>query len=300
MNLLRSWLFVPGNHSRRIEKALSLNADAVILDLEDACPVAEKATARSLIIEALSRPRRALAYVRINALSTEFAYGDLLAVIRAGLDGLMLTKVETPDQLRTVDWLVTQLERERGLPVGHIDLVPLVETAAGIAALAAITGASPRVRQIAFGAADLTTDLGITWTRSELELLKFRSDIVTMSRAAGLAPPIDLAWLSIADEEGLKTSIEWGRTLGFQGKLCIHPDHIAKINAAFSPTESQVAKARRVIAAFREAEQRGTAAIQLDGMLVDYAILRQSQRIVELAERIQGESSSARGPSRST
>jgi len=297
MAVLRSMLFAPGNHARRVEKALSGDADAVILDLEDACPTAEKIATRTVVVEALKshRPAGPLGYVRINALTTEFAYGDFLAVARAHVDGIMLTKVESADQLRTADWLLTQLERERALPAGRIDLLPLVETAKGFAAVGEIARACKRVRRLAFGAGDFTTDMGITWSSGELELLKFRSDLVLASRAAQLEPPIDLAWISLQDPRGFEESVRWGRVLGFQGKLCIHPDQVAPINTAFTPSEAQMAKARRVIEAFRQAEERGSAAIQVDGMLVDYPIVYQAQRVLDIAERIRSRTVHAGG-----
>ena len=293
MPVLRSLLFAPGNHARRVTKALASAADAVILDLEDACPVAEKVATRAVVVEALQRvPHEALGYVRINALTTEFAYGDLMATVQAAVDGIMLTKVESADQLRTVDWLMSQLERERGLPAGGIDLLPLVETAKGFAALGEISRACKRVRRLAFGAGDFTTDLGITWSSSELELLKFRGDLVLASRAADLEPPIDLAWIRLDDNTGLTESVRWGRVLGFQGKLCIHPDHIAPINTAFTPTAEQVEKAHRILEAFAKAEASGSAAIQVDGLLVDYPIVLQARRVLEATQRI----SSRRSP----
>jgi len=118
MTVLRSLLFAPGNHSRRVEKCLSLAADAVILDLEDAVANAEKVGTRALIVEALQRPRQPRGYVRINALATEWCYQDLVAVIQQGIDGIMVPKVESAGDLLTVDWLMQSLERERGLPVG--------------------------------------------------------------------------------------------------------------------------------------------------------------------------------------
>jgi citrate lyase subunit beta/citryl-CoA lyase len=296
MTVLRSMLFAPGNHARRVQKALSGEADAVILDLEDACPLGEKVATRAVVVAALSSPRGSLGYVRINALTTDYAYGDLLAVVHTAVDGIMLAKVESADQLRTVDWFISQLERERGLPSGRIDLLPLVETARGFAALPAITRSCERVRRLAFGAGDFATDMGITWTASELELLRFRSDLALASRAAELEPPIDLAWISLKDPKGFEESVRWGRSLGFQGKLCIHPDHVAPINSAFTPTEEQIAKARCVVAAFREAERSGSAAIQLDGMLVDYPIVHQAERILDLAERIRAYQRIPRGP----
>ena len=132
---LRSFLFAPGNHVRRVEKALSLDADAVILDLEDAVATAEKAATREVVAAAFARERRGWLYVRVNAADTDFCYGDLVAIVRPGLDGVILPKVESAAQLATIDWLVSQLERERGLPASGIDLIPIIETAKGLARL---------------------------------------------------------------------------------------------------------------------------------------------------------------------
>src|ERR1700758_4411767 len=129
---LRSFLFAPGNHARRVEKALSFDADAVILDLEDAVATVEKRATRDAVIAALVRSRRALLYVRVNAVDTEFCYGDLVAIVRPGLDGIILPKVESAAGLATIDWLLAQLERERGLPAGAVDLIPIIETARGL------------------------------------------------------------------------------------------------------------------------------------------------------------------------
>ena len=286
MSLLRSLLFVPANHPRRVEKALALDADAVILDLEDACPLAEKVATRPVVVEALRKPRRCLGYVRINALATDLGYGDLCAVVQRGVDGVMLTKVDGPDAIKIADWLMTQLERERGLPPRSVDLLPLIETGAGLANAEAIARASPRVKRMAFGAGDFTLDMGIRWSRDETELLAFRSTLLLASRAAGIEAPIDLAWINTKDAGGFENSLRWGSTLGFQGKLCIHPDHVEPINRAFSPSADDVAKAERIVAEFREAEARGSAAFAIDGALVDYAIVYQAQRVLERAARV--------------
>src|SRR3954468_18169434 len=138
---LRSFLFAPGNHARRVEKALSLDADAVILDLEDAVAIAEKSATREAVVAASARDRRGLLYVRVNAVDTEFCYGDLVAIVRQGLDGMILPKVESAAGLATIDWLLAQLERDRGLPRVGIDLIPIIETARGLDRLGAILGA---------------------------------------------------------------------------------------------------------------------------------------------------------------
>jgi citrate lyase subunit beta / citryl-CoA lyase len=289
MRLLRSLLFTPGNHPRRLGTAFTLNADAVVLDLEDACPVAEKVAARATVVSALQSPRRALGYVRVNALSTEYGYGDLVAVVQHGVDGIMLAKVNASDEIKLADWMISQQERERGLPPGSVDLLPLIETGAGLAAVESIARASKRVRRLAFGAADMTRDLGIEWSREETELLALRTMLVLGSRAAGIEAPIDLAWIAPRDVEGFANSVRSGRVMGFQGKLCIHPDQIQAVNAAFSPTEAQVAKACRVIEVFRDAEVRGVAAVILDGEMIDYALVAQAEQVLARAKRVAGQ-----------
>jgi citrate lyase subunit beta/citryl-CoA lyase len=237
-------------------------------------------------VDALRKPRRGRAYIRVNALSTQWGYGDLVAVVQDGLDGVMLPKVETADELKTADWLIRQLERERGLQAGAIDLLPIIETGLGFAKLSAIAQAGTRVRRLAFGAGDFTLDVGITWSREEAELLPYRSAFVVTSRAAGLEPPLDTVWIHLQDADGFKRSVEHVKAIGFQGKLCIHPDQIAVANAAFSPTEAEIAQARKIVAAFKDAETKGLASIQVDGRFVDYPIVALAQRVLDKADAI--------------
>lgn len=283
MPALRSLLFAPGNHARRVEKALGLPADGVILDLEDAVAISEKAAARPLVVDAFAKPRHGKLYVRVNALSTEWCHADLLAIVQRGLDGIILPKVEAPDQLRAVDWVLTSLERDRGLPIGGIDLIPIIETALGMAEINAICRSGTRTKRIAFGAGDFTLDMGMVWSRSEAELLPHRAACVMASRAAGIEPPMDTVWADLRDAEGFVASARHAAALGFQGKMLIHPDQIADGNAAFTPDAATVAQARRVIAAFEEAEARGLASIQLEGQFIDYPIVQRARRVVEQA-----------------
>lgn len=286
MSVYRSFLFAPGNHPRRVEKALTLDADATILDLEDACPIAEKVATRKVVVAAYQSPRRGLGYVRVNAVSTEWGYGDLVAVVQKGVDGIILPKLETVDELRAVDWVIGNLERERGLPAGGIDLIPIIETAKGMANLRDIASAGSRIRRISFGAGDFTLDLGINWTRAEGELLPYRTECVLASRVGGLEAPLDTVWVDIKDAEGFRASCEHVKGLGFQGKLCIYPDQIPVVNAVFAPTEAEVVWSRKVVAAFAEAEKAGSASIQLEGKFIDYPIVYRAQRIIEMADRI--------------
>ena len=282
---LRSLLFAPGNHARRVEKALSLDADAVILDLEDAVAITEKPATRAMVVAALKRPRKALLYVRVNAADTEFCYGDLTAVVQPGLDGIILPKVETAARMATIDWLLAQLERDRGLPHGGIDLIPIIETARGLQQLDAILAAGARVRRVAFGAGDFTLDVNMIWTRGESELAHARATVVTASRAAGIEAPLDTVWVDLTDPEGLEASARTALALGFQGKMCIHPDQIAAVNRVFTPPTPRSTSPSASVAAFARAEAEGSAAIQLDGKFIDYPIVYRAQRTLQRDRR---------------
>ena len=278
---LRSFLFAPGNHARRVEKALSLDADAVILDLEDAVATAEKAATRGAVAAALTQPRRGLLYVRVNAVDSEFCHGDLAAIVRPGLDGVILPKVESAAGLATIEWLLAQLEREHGLAHRVIDLIPIIETARGLKQLDAILNAATRVKRVAFGAGDFTLDTNMVWSRSESELAQARVAIVIASRAAGIEAPLDTVWVDLADRDGLEASARTAVGFGFQGKMCIHPEQIAVVNQVFTPSEAEIAFAERVAAAFARAEVEGSAAIQLDGRFIDYPIVYRAQRLLQ-------------------
>lgn len=287
MSAFRSLLFAPGNHPRKVEKCLTLDADVAILDLEDAVAVSEKPATREVVVDALSnRPHRGRGYVRVNAVDTPYCWGDLQAVVRPGVDGIVLPKLESAQDLGTVEWTVAQLERERGMEPGRFDILPIVETGKGVAALASICGAGTRVRRLSFGAGDYTLDMGLEWTDGERELDHARSQIVLASRVGGLEPPIDTVFVHIGKVDGFRRSAALARTLGFQGKLCIHPEQVGPANEVFSPTDEEIERARRCIEAFDEAEAAGSASIQLDGEFVDYPIVEKARRVLALAQAL--------------
>jgi citrate lyase subunit beta/citryl-CoA lyase len=290
----RSFLFAPGNHARKVAKVFDCGADHVILDLEDAVAKAEKVATRALVVEALKRPRKGGAYIRVNAFTTEFCYGDAVAVVGPGLDGIILPMVESREQIVAFDWLVGALERERGLPPGGVDIIPIIETAKGIANARAIAAAGTRVKRMAFGAGDYTLDVNMEWTLAESELEHARAEMVVASRAAGLEAPIDTVWVHINDLDGLARSAKRARQLGFQGKMCIYPPQVERVNAAFTPTETEIAFARRVVAAFEQAEREGSSSIQLDGYFIDYPIVYKAQRTLDLVRATEGDSVSSR------
>jgi len=288
MSLNRSFLFAPGNVPRRVEKALTLEADAVIVDLEDSVAASEKAATRKAVAEALTRPRRARGYVRVNAASTAYCYGDLVETIHKGVDGVVLPKVESAGELHAIDWLLSNLERERGLAEGSIDLMPQIETAAGVQRIERIVQAKNlraykgpwRVKRVTFGAGDYANDVGLSPTLEEPELAEARARIVMISRAAGLENPIDSPWFHLKELDAFRRALERSRRGGFQGRLCIHPDQLAPVNAAYLPSAEEIAQAGRIVVAFKEAEAKGAAAIQLDGQMIDYPIVYRAQALL--------------------
>ena len=294
MPLNRSFLFAPGNHPRRVEKALALGADAVILDLEDAVATSDKAAARKPVAEALKGPRRCRGYVRPNAPSSPFCYRDLVETIHDKVDGVVLPKVESAADLHAIDWLMAALEREHGIAEGSIDLIPMVETAAGVARVDRILQARSlrpyrapwRVKRVAFGAADYSLDVGLVPSHEEPELAEARARVVLASRAAGVEGPLDSPWFHLRDMEGFRRAIERSRRGGFQGRLCVHPDQVPVANELFTPSADEVARAERIVAAFSQAEAEGAAAVEVDGQMVDYPIVHRAQALLETMRAI--------------
>ncbi|MFZ0215686.1 MAG: CoA ester lyase [Candidatus Dormiibacterota bacterium] len=284
--ILRSTLFAPANHRRHAEKAVANAADAAILDLEDAVSIAEKPAAREAARELLarSRPPGTVVFVRINGLEGPFAYDDLRAVVGPGLDGIVVPKIESGSQLAIVDWLLRQLERERGLRASSIDLLPIVETARGLTAVDEIAAASARVRRLNFGAGDFTLDTGMTWTPGNPALLWAKVRVIVASRSAGLERPLDTVYPDLRDAAGFEREAVEAKQLGFQGKACIHPSQVEIVHRIFTPSAEEVARAREVTSAFERAVAGGSASIQLDGQFIDYPIAERARRVIQIAE----------------
>lgn len=282
---IRSFLFTPANHPRKVEKVFASGADAIILDLEDACAASEKAASRSVAVAALSAPRSCLGYVRVNASDTEWCFRDLDEVIGPWLDGIVAPKIERPEEIVLIDWMIAQFERERGLPIGAIDLMPIIETGIGLHALDAIIAAGTRIKRVSFGAGDFTRDMGMKWSADEAELAYARGRLILASRVGGLEPPIDTVHIDLADEDSFVHSIITGVKFGFQGKLLIHPKQVELTNQSFMPSPKEIARAQKIVDAFSAAEGAGSASIQVDGYFVDYPIVQKAQHVLALAAR---------------
>lgn len=276
---LRTLLFTPGDQPRKLAKVASFGADAIILDLEDAVAASRKLDARAIVREALPSYAQVPVVVRVNAFSTGLCLDDLAAVVSPALHAVMLPKTEDPAELRAVDERLAVLESEAGLPPGTIRLIPLIETARGVARLEKIADAAPgRVLTLGFGPGDLTTDLGVDLTREGTEILYARSRLVIAARAADLAAPIDGPYLlDLQDREGLIDDTRRSRQLGYGGRAVIYPAHVAPVNAVYAEISAEeLARCREIVAGFEAAEAGGIAALQIGGRLIDYPIYRRA------------------------
>lgn len=290
---IRSLLFTPATSARQVAKALAGDTDGVILDLEDSIAVAEKPqarlTARQTLDGVAAPDARPQIFVRVNGLTTPFAYDDLRTVVGAGLDGVITPKMESASQVMTADWLLTQLERAAGLRQGVIELMPIIETAAGVermTEIAAAARATGRVRRLNFGAGDFSLDTNMTWTAGHEGILWARVQLVIASRAAGLEAPLDTVYAQLHDDDGLRAEAEQAFRLGYQGKACIHPRQVEIVNAVFSPSADEVSQAQMIVNAFAEAEAQGVASMRVGGQFIDYPVAARAQRTLDLAAQI--------------
>jgi len=282
--LRRSLLFMPGDSSRKIEKAVGLHADSIIADLEDAVAQSQKQAARATVIECFQRldfgPVERL--IRMNPVSTHLWEEDLAQTLPARPDGYVLPKTESVEQVQAVSKRLAELEERAGLGVGSTRLLVQIETAMGVVKAAEIAGADSRVDALLFGAEDLAVDMGARRTRRGWEILYARSALITAAAAYGL-PAIDTVFIDLADTEGLVDECRFAQELGFSGKLAIHPRQVEVINRAFSPTQEEIAQAQRLIDAFEKQQAAGTGVFEMDGKMIDMPIVLAARRI--LAQR---------------
>jgi citrate lyase subunit beta / citryl-CoA lyase len=273
---IRSYLYVPGSDPRRIEKALASEADAVILDLEDAVAPNRKEEARTTVAEVLRSEHEKPVFVRINAPDSVLAEEDVEAVAGPRLAGLRLPKTESPEFVRRVAQRLENLGCEAGLQC-------LIESALGLEFAFEIARTHEKVVGMSLGEADLAADLGV---RGDAGLLYARSRLVAATRAAGLPGPVQSVYTNVRDAEGLRRSTMEGKNMGFVGRSAIHPAQIEVINEVFTPTEEEVAEAKDLLARLEESTGTGTGAFALeDGRFVDEAVVGSARLTLALARR---------------
>lgn len=290
MKQYRSVLFVPGNRPDWMDKALRFGPDALILDLEDAVPIAEKIQARQMVRDGIERLRDTGIglTVRLNGIDTGLTGEDIEAVVTEGLVAVAVPKLERVEEILKVDAWVELFERKAGLSIGTVEIMALPETAQGILNAHQLVTACSRVGNIVGSmgsrSGDITMAVGYKWTRGGLETLYMSSHILLAARAAGIEYPLAAASLEVSDTEQVRVQLERAREIGYRGSLLIHPSAIPLANEVFAPTPEEIEWNKGVLRAMAEAEQAGRAAVTYDGMMIDYAHVRNALDLLHQAE----------------
>lgn len=289
MKPIRSFLFVPGNKESMLDKAANAKADALILDLEDSVPHAEKSAARALVArripELIAQGQRI--WVRVNRTAHIYDLDDILAVVQPGVEGIYISKPWGPEDVHMASCMIAEAETRANLPLGSIGLIPLLETARSMQLCFEIAQI-PRVTGIV-GATAKNADVGralkYVWTAEGRESEYMKSRVVMAARAAG-KQPIGGIWQQIKDLEGLARSSAFDRQLGMSGELALHPMQVETINRTYTPTAEEVAFYQGMIDALDAAQKQGRASVMYDGEHIDIAHVKTARDVIALADSL--------------
>ena len=286
----RSFLFVPADSERKLEKARASNADALIIDLEDSVAPESKPAARALVARFLGEADGGEYWVRINPLDTSDSLEDLKAVVPAGPSGIVLPKPESAHDANQLAKLLEVLEHESGLEFGSTRILPIVtERPSALFRLHDYADATPRLGGLTWGAEDLAAELGATTNRDEqgnwLPVYELARSLCRLAAAAAGVPAIDTVFTDFGNPDGLAQYAKAARRDGFEGMLAIHPAQVEAINAAFMPTAEEVRRAERIVVLFDENPEAG--ALALDGQMIDRPHLVQARKILDSADKYQ-------------
>lgn len=291
MDLLRSFIFVPGNRANMLERAKDFKADVIMVDLEDSVPPGEKIIARDLAkdwVPTLVREGQRV-MVRVNSLDSGLTRQELEAVVSPDLYGISLGKVESTWNIRDVDRMLNSIEPLAGVAPGSIKIVAWTETASALVDARDIGIASSRVIALAFGAEDFTNDMGIERSDTGDEVLVPRALIPVAARAANVAA-LDSPFVLFQDPDALRADAKRARQMGYTGKFAIHPSQLDIINETFSPSAEEVAYARKIMEAWDEAESAGRGSLAMDGRMVDVPVVKRAQNLLDFADAIEASS----------
>jgi citrate lyase subunit beta/citryl-CoA lyase len=285
---LRSILFVPGIRTELVVKAIASGVDALALDLEDSVPPARREEARANVAAELARSPGRLTFVRINHPAVGELDKDLAVLAPHPFQAIMAPKVDGPGDIAEIDRRLAAFEQSAGLQPHAIGLMVVIETALGLRNMYDTLRSTPRVRAAGLATAnegDLMADLGAQWSPDGEALAYARGKFICDGRAAKGITLFDGPVIDLRDPEALELECRLARRMGFDGKVAIHPRQVAAIHDAFSVSEKEIARARRLLEAFRDAEARGLGAVQVDGTMVDYANVRRAEEILARARR---------------
>lgn len=284
--MFRSLIFVPGNSARFVEKARTLTADIVCLDLEDSVPANEKDAARASIAGAPGKGQefRSPVYVRTNSLESGLVPADLRAVLQKRIDGVVIPKVNDAGEAAEIIRIIAGLEKERGL--GRIAVMPSIETAKGVVNAYSIAGTDERVNALVFGVFDFLHDMRMDYDEHDATGYAYaRAKIPVDARAAGVHA-IDAIWQKVDDADGLVKDATIAKSLGYSGKSIIHPGQIEPVHKVFLPSKAEIEWAKKVVAALGEAMEKGSGrgAVRLDGRMIDAVHYKQAKAILNASE----------------
>ncbi len=284
MRARRALLYMPGDDMHKIQKAITLGVDTICMDIEDGVALNRKAEARATILEALRTLDfgRAEKIVRINPVGSGLEEDDLKAVLPGRPEGILIPKVNSAEQIRWVSDRLSEFEPAQGWPVGGIILLALVETAQGVVNLKEIAGADTRLQGLVFGAEDLAGNMGLVRTPEGWEVFYARSAVAVHAAAFGLQA-IDVVFMDLHDPEGLRRESVQGAQMGYTGKQAIHPNQVAPVQEAFTPSDEAIAAAQRVVEAARQNQEGGRGAFALDGKMVDAPVVKAAEWVITRA-----------------
>ena len=284
---IRTLLFIPGNKASWIEKSVTAKADALILDLEDSVPAAQKVEARGIVASKLEwlAGQKQRNWVRINRSPHLYDFDDILAIVGPHLEGIIISKPIGPEDIDTVSAMLAEAEYRRGMPIGSTQVIPLLETARSMqfAYEIALRERVPAIVGATAKNADVARALNTVWSAEGTEHVYLKSRVVMAARAAGKLP-IGGVWQQVHDLEGLKEACARDRALGMSGELVLHPSNVAIINATYSPTPEDVAFYQGMIAAFEAAQAQGRASTIYDGEHIDTAHVKTARDMIALAQ----------------
>lgn len=286
MRARRTLLYVPGSDWRKMEKAASLGADCVCLDLEDGVAPSSKVEARTLIAKALSELDFGSSerLVRVNAADSGLQAEDLHLASHPNVEGIVLPKAAGADDVQAVGRALQQAEQARALAPGTLRLLAQIESAMGLVNLTAIASADPHLVALIFGSEDFASDVGAIRTPEADEIFYARSAVVTHAAAFGLQA-IDMLHVNFKDSQGLMRLAAQGARLGYSGMQIVHPDQIAPVLAAFTPSAEETAWAQRVVDAYEQHSAEGRGAFALDGKMIDMPLVKAAERVLVRAGR---------------
>jgi citrate lyase subunit beta-like protein len=284
MHSRRALLYMPGDDRRKIAKSTTLGVDCICMDMEDGVAIRRKAEARAVIAQAMKELDfgHSERCVRINSVGSGMEKDDLAAALATNPDSIVVPKIETAEQVKWVSDHIETYELSSNKTIGSIRLLVGVETAKGVMNLREIAEADKRLEAIIFGGEDFAASIGAVRTKSASELIYARQAVVTACAANDLQA-IDIVFIDFKDSEGLRLEAEQGAGFGFSGKQIIHPNQVSAVQEAFTPSESAIEYAKRIVESFESSQKEGRGAYALDGKMIDMPLLKNAQKVLDRA-----------------